>query len=83
MAEEVGFEPTRAFTLLVFKTSAFNHSAIPPKRIEGYHIRPPFEALRKERLPLHDKPGEKSAPHTREEDPCRTEGPLRTGLKPV
>ena len=60
LAEEVGFEPTRAFTLLVFKTSAFNHSAIPPKRIEGYHIRPPFEALRKERLPLHDKPGERS-----------------------
>ena len=31
LAEEVGFEPTRAFALLVFKTSAFNHSAIPPK----------------------------------------------------
>ena len=32
-AEGVGFEPTRAFwTLLVFKTSAFNRSAIPPHR---------------------------------------------------
>ena len=32
-AEGVGFEPTRAFwTLLVFKTSAFNRSAIPPRR---------------------------------------------------
>ena len=32
MAEGVGFEPTRAFwTLPVFKTGAFNRSAIPPR----------------------------------------------------
>ena len=30
MAEGVGFEPTRPCGLLVFKTSAFNHSATPP-----------------------------------------------------
>ena len=30
MAEEVGFEPTFAFTKTVFKTAAFNHSATPP-----------------------------------------------------
>ena len=48
LAEDVGFEPTRAFTLLVFKTSAFNHSAIPPKRIAGYHnLSPPLGAVRK------------------------------------
>ena len=28
--EEVGFEPTFAFTKTVFKTAAFNHSATPP-----------------------------------------------------
>ena len=30
MAEEVGFEPTVPFGTTVFKTAAFNHSAIPP-----------------------------------------------------
>jgi hypothetical protein len=30
MAEGVGFEPTRAFTLPVFKTGAINHSTTPP-----------------------------------------------------
>ncbi len=30
MAEEVGFEPTDGFPSTVFKTAAFNHSAIPP-----------------------------------------------------
>ena len=29
MAEGVGFDPSKAFTLLVFKTSAFDHSATP------------------------------------------------------
>ena len=29
--EGVGFEPTRAFTLPVFKTGAFNRSATPPQ----------------------------------------------------
>lgn len=29
-AEVVGFEPTMAFTMLVFKTSALNHSATLP-----------------------------------------------------
>ena len=30
MAEGVGFEPTRAFALPVFKTGAINHSTTPP-----------------------------------------------------
>ena len=30
LAEGVGFEPTRACTLAVFKTTAIDHSAIPP-----------------------------------------------------
>ena len=30
LAEEVGFEPTEPFSSTVFKTAAFNHSAIPP-----------------------------------------------------
>ena len=30
MAEEQGFEPWRPFGLPVFKTGAFNRSAIPP-----------------------------------------------------
>lgn len=35
MAERVGFEPTKGYKpLLVFKTSAFDHSAIPPE--DGY-----------------------------------------------
>ena len=29
-AEGVGFEPTEAFTSLVFKTRAINHSTTPP-----------------------------------------------------
>ncbi len=33
MAEEVGFEPTDGFPSTVFKTAAFNHSAIPPFNI--------------------------------------------------
>ena len=32
MAEGVGFEPTRAFALPVFKTGAINHSTTPPRR---------------------------------------------------
>ena len=32
MAEGVGFEPTRVLALPVFKTGAFVHSAIPPRR---------------------------------------------------
>lgn len=31
MAEGVGFEPTRAFALPVFKTGAINHSTTPPE----------------------------------------------------
>ena len=31
LAEEVGFEPTVPCGTTVFKTAAFNHSAIPPK----------------------------------------------------
>ncbi len=31
MAEGVGFEPTRAFALPVFKTGAFNRSATLPR----------------------------------------------------
>ena len=30
VAEGVGFEPTRAFALPVFKTGAINHSTTPP-----------------------------------------------------
>ena len=41
LAEDVGFEPTRPFSLLVFKTSTFNHSANPPKvRKQVYHKLP-------------------------------------------
>ena len=32
LAEGVGFEPTRAFALPVFKTGAINHSTTPPVR---------------------------------------------------
>ena len=32
MAEGVGFEPTRACALPVFKTGAINHSTTPPRR---------------------------------------------------
>jgi hypothetical protein len=31
MAEGVGFEPTELLHSTVFKTAAFNHSAIPPE----------------------------------------------------
>ena len=34
MAEEVGFEPTVPCGTTVFKTAAFNHSAIPPRASE-------------------------------------------------
>ncbi len=34
MAEEVGFEPTVPLGTTVFKTAAFNHSAIPPQEAE-------------------------------------------------
>lgn len=33
MAERVGFEPTEALTSLVFKTSAFDHSATSPRYV--------------------------------------------------
>ncbi len=33
LAEEVGFEPTKDCSLPVFKTGAFNRSAIPPKTV--------------------------------------------------
>lgn len=35
MAEEVGFEPTEPCGSTVFKTAAFNHSAIPPCCVRG------------------------------------------------
>jgi hypothetical protein len=34
MAEEVGFEPTNSFLLLVFKTSAFDRSATLPVMLD-------------------------------------------------
>ena len=37
VAEEEGFEPPVALTTLVFKTSAFNRSAIPPTEGAGVH----------------------------------------------
>ena len=41
MAEEVGFEPTVPFGTTVFKTAAFNHSAIPPmKKSSVFKIAP-------------------------------------------
>ena len=36
MAEGVGFEPTRACALPVFKTGAINRSTTPPQRGQGY-----------------------------------------------
>jgi hypothetical protein len=33
MAEGVGFEPTRAFALPVFKTGAINRSTTPPREL--------------------------------------------------
>ena len=42
MAEGVGFEPTEADASAVFKTAAFDHSAIPPSRLTlqsfGRHV---------------------------------------------
>jgi hypothetical protein len=39
MAERVGFEPTKDYSpLLVFKTSAFNHSATSPSGAREYMI---------------------------------------------
>ena len=41
LAEEVGFEPTDPCESTVFKTAAFDHSAIPPlsfPRTEFYHF---------------------------------------------
>ena len=35
LAEEVGFEPTMDYSIPVFKTGAFVHSAIPPDRGSG------------------------------------------------
>ena len=43
LAEEVGFEPTVPCGTTVFKTAAFNHSAIPPytvQRIPGIVVDP-------------------------------------------
>ena len=40
LAEEVGFEPTEPCGSTVFKTAAFNHSAIPPLRFPLYQQRP-------------------------------------------
>gem|GEM_PF-5240175 len=39
LADEVGFEPTRACTLPVFKTGAFNHSATHPPAFILTHSR--------------------------------------------
>ena len=36
LAEGVGFEPTRAFALPVFKTGAINRSTTPPERLRRY-----------------------------------------------
>ena len=40
LAEAVGFEPTNGYPLLVFKTSAFNHSATLPLAILQQISRP-------------------------------------------
>ena len=40
--EGVGFEPTKRFRLLVFKTSAFNRSATPPSPDQEKLV-PPWE----------------------------------------
>ncbi len=37
MAEGVGFEPTEVLPSTVFKTAAFDHSAIPPLNLYYYH----------------------------------------------
>ena len=50
MADEVGFEPTEPFGSLVFKTSAFNHSATHPS------VRAAL-ALRDRPYPASGRPG--------------------------
>ena len=49
MAEEEGFEPPRSLsTLTVFKTGAFNHSAIPPLSILAENlVKPRLKAARR------------------------------------
>ena len=44
LAERVGFEPTRAFTLPVFKTGAFNRSATSPWLAAPSHSDPNRDA---------------------------------------
>ena len=44
LAEEVGFEPTEPCGSTVFKTAAFNHSAIPPyARVQQYEANRSFK----------------------------------------
>ena len=44
LAEEVGFEPTEPCGSTVFKTAAFNHSAIPPyARVQHYEANRSFK----------------------------------------
>lgn len=38
LAEEVGFEPTDAFTSSLFKSATLNRSAIPPKVYSLYFV---------------------------------------------
>ena len=42
MAEGVGFEPTEVLPSTVFKTAAFDHSAIPPISYEPIYL--PFRS---------------------------------------
>ena len=49
MAEGEGFEPPKACTLVVFKTTAIDHSAIPPASINNTAAltRPDYASKRK------------------------------------
>ena len=47
LAEEVGFEPTVPCGTTVFKTAAFNHSAIPPKPRKHTTKRGVFKEMRR------------------------------------
>src|SRR5437870_10342975 len=53
VAEGEGFEPPKACTLVVFKTTAIDHSAIPPASINiRAAVTPPSYALKRHPTPV-------------------------------
>ena len=75
MAEGVGFEPTRPFGLLVFQTSAFDHSATPPLKIEHPGVQPMHQYAQPLKLKCHTtKKGAFQHRYTR--PPCQLSGYL-------